>query len=306
MTTILTVSDRDGSRKHAQAVALRLVSIVLFSAMAICVRVAVAEAAISQVVFFRAAFALIPLLVYLSLQGNIGVNLRTTHLNRHLTRGLIGGVALFCAFVSYATLPLAIATALTFLTPLFTMAVAPVMLKERIRRAVYIPVLLGFGGVLTVLSSAATGEQADSISAIGVVCGLTAAFLSALSFNLIRQMTQTEPPGRIAVYFSVLLSIAVLPSALLGWPSVSLFTIATMATAGFLGGIGHIAMTEAFARAPVSKLAACDYTALLWAIAADFLIWGLMPPPIAALGSALIVGAAAVPLIAGSSTKKSS
>ena len=128
----------------------------------------------------------------------------------------------------------------------------------------------------------------------GVISGLVAATLTAVSYTMIKKLAQTESPTRIAVYFSVLLGIAVLPIALIDWHSISTPIFGFMVLSGILGGLGHIAMTEAFSRAPVTSLVACDYTTLLWTAVADFLIWGLLPTSMAVSGAALIVVAAAV------------
>jgi drug/metabolite transporter (DMT)-like permease len=62
---------------------------------------------------------------------------------------------------------------------------------------------------------------------------------------------------------------------------------------GLFGGLAHIAMTEAVARAPISTLAPFEYTAMIWAILFDLAVFALWPGLISLLGALLIVIAAA-------------
>ncbi len=59
-----------------------------------------------------------------------------------------------------------------------------------------------------------------------------------------------------------------------------------------LAPLAQISMTEALARAPVSALAAFEYTAMIWALGFDLAIFGQAPSWIKLLGAAMIVGAA--------------
>jgi drug/metabolite transporter (DMT)-like permease len=66
-----------------------------------------------------------------------------------------------------------------------------------------------------------------------------------------------------------------------------------LAASGLLGGLAHIAMTEALARAPVSTLAPFEYTALPLALVFDVMMSGVAPSGFGLTGAALIVAAAA-------------
>ena len=60
------------------------------------------------------------------------------------------------------------------------------------------------------------------------------------------------------------------------------FSTALIAS-GVFGGLAHIAMTEAVACAPVSTLAPFEYTAMIWALLFDVLIFALWPELISLL-----------------------
>jgi drug/metabolite transporter (DMT)-like permease len=271
---------------------LRLLSIVLFTMMAVCVRIAAREAAVGQIVFFRSIIALVPLTVYLALRGEITNGLRTQHLKLHFSRAIIGGVALSLSFAGYAFLPLTIAMALSFLTPILTVIFAVAIAGERLKPSTCIAVVLGLAGVGMILYPAVAESKTTEFVLAGVVCGIGAAIFAAIAFSMIRRLTALDSPATIAIYFSVFVAAFSLATSMLGWPAVSGETIVLLIFSGFLGGCGHIAMTEAFVRVQASDLSACDYTALLWTLIFDTFVIGAAPDAQTLIGAVLILLAA--------------
>jgi drug/metabolite transporter (DMT)-like permease len=99
----------------SSGIALRLLATLFFSLMSLSVRLASVEAPVGQIVFWRSAVALVPILVYLALRGQLRHGLRTERPLGHVKRSLYGCAAMFFSFLSIAHLPLALATALSFL-----------------------------------------------------------------------------------------------------------------------------------------------------------------------------------------------
>ena len=88
-----------------------------------------------------------------------------------------------------------------------------------------------------------------------------------------------------------LIGVASVP---LGWASLEGSAFALLIGAGLLGGMGHVLMTEAVARAPVSLLAGYEYTGIIWAFAFDFALLGIALDAWAISGAVVIVAAAAL------------
>jgi len=72
----------------------------LFATMGVCVKLAAADYPTGELVFFRSAFALVPLLVWLAWQGDLINAVRTDNLRGHLLRGIIGSCGMFSGFVA--------------------------------------------------------------------------------------------------------------------------------------------------------------------------------------------------------------
>jgi drug/metabolite transporter (DMT)-like permease len=275
-------------------VLLRLAATGLFAVMSLFVRLASVEAPVGQIMFHRSFWALLPILGYLLLRGQFPHALKTRRPMGHFKRSLFGGISMGFSFVSLVYLPLALATALSFFAPLLAVPIAMMALRERPGWIVTFGALSGFGGILLMLSPAFEGPSWDSGTIIGVAAGFANAATSVASKIQIKTLTATEPAATIAFYFAVICSLIGLASWPFGWSDVSGRELIWLVGSGLTGGLAHIAMTEAVARAPVSTLAPFEYTAMLWALLFDLLVFAVLPAPMSLLGSVVVVGAAAI------------
>jgi drug/metabolite transporter (DMT)-like permease len=271
---------------------LRLVATLLFTLMALSVRLASVEAPTGQIVFWRSAVALVPIVLYLAWRGQLPGGLRTNRPMGHLMRSLLGGSAMFFSFISLAHLPLVLATALGFLAPLLVVPAAIAFLKERPGPVVIAASIAGFIGVVIMLLPAMEGPSLDRSTLIGVAAGIAMAVVTAAAKVQIKALTATEAPGTIAFYFAVVCSILGLLTWPFGWTSPSGPALLALVASGLFGGLAHIAMTEALARAPASTLAPFEYTAPLWAVLFDIVIFVLLPTTLGLVGAGIIVAAA--------------
>jgi drug/metabolite transporter (DMT)-like permease len=274
-------------------IALRLLATLFFALMSLSVRIASVEAPVGQIVFWRSAVALVPILVYLAWRGQLRHGLRTERPLGHVKRSLYGCAAMFFSFLSIAHLPLALATALSFLAPLIVVPLAIATLGERPGWFVGGATCLGFLGVALMLWPAMAGPDIAVSTLIGVGAGLACAATTALAKTEIKRLTATEAPAAIAFYFAVLCAACGLVTLPFGWADVSHTAFVALIASGIFGGFAHIAMTEAVALAPVSTLAPFEYTAMIWALIFDLAIFALWPELPSLFGALLIVIAAA-------------
>lgn len=286
--TIPTIAPRPGT-----GIALRCLSVALFVSMNVCVRLAGSEAPVGQMVFFRSFLALIPLVLYLWLRGQFPQGLKTRRPGGHALRSLLGCLGMFLSFTTLQFLPLANATVLGFVSPLLTVVAAVVLLGERPGWWVFAALGAGFGGIILMVSPALQGPSWDTAMLIGTATGLSAAVTGAFAMAQLKRLTATEAPGAIALYFALVCSLAGLLTLPFGWVWPSGSGLALLVASGLLGGMAHIAMTEAYARAPASTLAPFEYTAMLWAVLLDIVLFALWPQPVMVAGALLVLGAAA-------------
>src|SRR4051795_2181263 len=164
-----------------KAVLLKLVSAFLFACMSVLVRYLGERYPVGQVVFFRSAFAILPVVVIYAWRGELEAAIRTGRPFAHVGRGMTAVGAMFCNFSSLARLPVVDATAISFVSPLMTVALSAIILKERVRIYRWSAVIAGFSGVLVMLAPELDIDRAAANTAgtVGALLGLTGAFFSA-------------------------------------------------------------------------------------------------------------------------------
>src|SRR5271169_1187755 len=114
---------------------------------------------IGEVVFFRSAFAIIPVVIVDAWRGELAATVRTERPFGQVSRGALSIVGMFCNFGALARLPLIEANAISFTSPLISVALASLILKERVRIYRWSAVIVGFLGVLVVLAPHLSGDE---------------------------------------------------------------------------------------------------------------------------------------------------
>jgi drug/metabolite transporter (DMT)-like permease len=219
--------------------------------------------------------------------------IRTGRPFAHLGRGATAVGAMFCNFSALARLPVVDATAISFVSPLITVAMSALFLRERVRIYRWSAVIVGFVGVLVMLAPHLdVGHSAASAAgAVGALLGLLGAFFSAGSTVQTRSLTKSETTSSIVLYFSLFCAFAGLCTAPFGWVSPSWPELAALITIGLFGGLAHLFLTESYRHAPASLVAPFDYTSMLWALLLGFLVFGEVPSALVFVGAAIITAA---------------
>jgi drug/metabolite transporter (DMT)-like permease len=276
-----------------KGVLLKVASALVFAVMSALVRWVSETVPVGQVVFYRSAFAILPVVAIYAWRGQLTSAVRTTRPFGHVTRGVIGVAGIFLSFAALARLPLAEVTVIGFAAPLFTVALAALILHERVRIYRWSAVLIGFAGVLVMLSPRLQpGTLLDAAApgaALGAMFALAAAVTSAASTIQTRRLTDSETNSAIVFYFSIISSIGGLATRPFGWASPDVPVLAGLIAIGLLGGIAHLLMTESFRLAPASLLAPFDYTSILWAFILGFILFNEVPTPIVFAGAGVVI-----------------
>jgi drug/metabolite transporter (DMT)-like permease len=222
--------------------------------------------------------------------------LRTNRVFGQLGRGALSVGGMFGNFGALARLPLADATAINFASPLITVALAALILKERVRLFRWSAVAVGFVGVIVMLIPNLSlehyaGASAASVAMIGSLLAIFSAFCNAGTVIQTRRLTQSETTSSIVFYFSLMTAIAGAVTLPFAWHSPSNDELAALIMTGVLGGIAHIFLTESYRHAAASVIAPFDYSAMLWALLLGYWVFGELPGVLVYVGAAIIAGA---------------
>jgi drug/metabolite transporter (DMT)-like permease len=202
----------------------------------------------------------------------------------HLFRGALG-VAMLAAFAwSLRALPLATAYTLFFVAPLIIALLSAPLLGERIGAGRWVAIAGGFLGVLVALRPGFEG--ALSWAGLAVVL---AAFGYAVSAVTVRILARTDSTASMVFWLLTAIALGAGALAAPGWVPVQPREWLLVAGVGVVGAAGQFAITEAFARGEASVVAPFEYTALLWGVAFDALVWRALPGAPTWAGATVIV-----------------
>ena len=216
-------------------------------------------------------------------------------------RGLIGTLALMCVFYAVTTLPLAEATLLQYLHPVFTSVLAFVFIKETIQRSTVVCIVLSLTGLLIMVQPAllfgALPTPTAPLPLMGVGAALLGALGSGAAYVLIRRLSSTEDPSVIIFYFPfIALPVAcvllgdgfVMPT---GWAWILLLLV------GIFTQVAQYGLTRAMQTEDASKATAYSYVQVIFAAFLGWLLFDEIPTAQTLLGALFIIGGALVNVI---------
>ena len=276
-------------------IALKIASALAFTLMSAGVKLVAERYPIGEVVFFRSAFALVPLLAWLSWRGDLINAVRTDDLKGHLLRGIISTSGMFAGFIALSYLPLSDAVAIGYASPLITVVLAALILKETVRAYRWSAVVVGVVGVIIMLlphlNGSIVAQGLAGGAGVGALFALFAACCSAGATIQIRRLMVRERTGAIVFYFSLLTTFMGLMTIVLGWRMPDLADAVLLVVIGILGGIGQILLTLSYRHADTSVIAPFEYTTMLWAVLIGWFAFSQLPQATVVAGG-LIVAAA--------------
>ena len=238
---------------------------------------------VGQVIGLRQAATLLVLIPYVMFFSRWSA-LRVVNWNGQIVRGVLFLIGSVFIVWSLGELPLATAITMLFASPIFMVVLSAPLLGERIGRHRWVAVLGGFAGVLIIMRP---GGEAFQWALLLPVLG---ALVNALRDVLTRRLSRTETSIAILFWSNIILMAGGLATAPFGWAPVSASAALWFLAAGIFNGTAHFCIIEALRTGEASVVAPIRYTALLWAAAIGFFVWGEIPDFWLWTGAAVIVG----------------
>ena len=235
-----------------------------------------------QLMFFRGAFALVPLIPFFWREGTDVLKTRRPGL--HAIRCMAGISSMLAFFYALTVLPLADVTAINFTMPLFVTALSVPLLRERVGWRRWTAVLVGFSGILLMVRPGA------SVLDTAILLALASAVGYAIAVICMRQLGATDSSATTTFYFTI--SSAVAGAVLLPfwWVDPTPTGWLVLILVGLIGGTAQLLMTTGYRLAPAGVAAPFDYVSMIWATLLGFLLWNDIPTVGVLVGAALVIG----------------
>ncbi|MGY2979697.1 DMT family transporter [Thermostichus sp. OS-CIW-31] len=264
-----------------QGVALKLLATACFACLGAIIRLNTPALHPFQIVFLRNLFGFLtlsPLVLRAGIQS-----LHTAKMEFYLLRSAISTVGMLLSFWAASLLPLAEATALSFVQLLFAGTMAVWVLGEQMRSSRWLGLGLGFAGALVMLRP---GFREFSL---GTGLALGAAALFAWVTIVLKILSRTESSLTITAYMGLLQTPLSFLAAVWVWTWPSPEQWLWMVAMGLLGSIGQVALAQAYKLAEVTMLLPLDFSRLLWASLIGFWVFAEIPDGWTWMGGALIL-----------------
>ncbi len=266
-------------------VALQLAALATFVVMDTLIKLLAAGYPVTQVMWARFLFGFITVAIALRLTAG-HVPWRSRAPGWQTLRSLTLAACNFLFTTALVHIPLADATAVGFASPLFTITLAAIVLKESVGWRRWVGVAIGLLGVVVLLRPPFIFAAEPVHWAMLLPLGTAALF--AVYQILTRRLAGLDDPRTTIFHTSLAAAVVMSATMPLAWTWPTAGGWAALVLLGILGGAGHGLLVLAFARAPASLLAPMSYTQIIWAVLAGALVFGDIPDVLTVVGMAIV------------------
>lgn len=254
--------------------------------MTAAVRLLTPDLHTAMLAFLRSLFATVLILPFLWRPERRAATLRFSRWKLHLLRGLLIGVALNTGFYAIWQLPLATATILFFMAPVFATAFAMLFLDEAVGIRRWSAIAAGFLGAMVILRPGIA--ETDPAMVVALISSL--AFAASLIIG--RRISESDGTDAVFVSSSLLAVVMTLPPALFFWELPG--SVLAWALVGVLvlsSGLRTYADIRAYAIGDAGFIAPFSYLRLLTIGVMGYVAFGERVDGWTLAGGAIIVGA---------------
>jgi drug/metabolite transporter (DMT)-like permease len=266
-----------------KAIACMLTAVAAFSGMDTLLKLLSEHYPPMQVVALRGVAAVPFMVLPLLAMGRLKA-LKPVRLGMHLVRALLQLFVLVSFVYAVRALSLADAYSIFLSAPLIVTALSVPFLGEHVGWRRWVAISVGLVGVLTMLK-----PSASSLVSLGAVAALLSAAGYAFNSIALRIITRTDSTVSVTFWMISLMSIMALCLCAPQWTPIRGEDWLLLAVIGFFSSIAQHLLTEAFRNAAPSVVAPFEYTALLWGIGIDRVVWDVLPTSRVYIGGGIVI-----------------
>lgn len=265
--------------KLSQGVKFMLLASFTFTLMKVCVKLIPHIPAI-EIILFRSVISMAISLYFLKRQK---VNIWGNNKPVLIGRGVAGAIALIIYFSLLQQIPLATASTLQYLAPIFTAVLGIFIVGEKVKPLQWLFFAVSFAGILVI-------QGFDPrISLVHLAMGVSASLFMGLAYNFIRKLKTDEHPLVIIFYFPlIVLPVSGVWSAFV-WVQPIGYDWLVLIAVGLFTQIAQFLMTKAYQKEELNKISILTYIGIIYSIAFGFFIFDETYNLVTYLGMALVL-----------------
>ena len=222
-----------------------------------------------ELTFIRSVIAVLMLAPMLLRAGRI--SLRPERPVAHFMTGVFSYLGILFWFLAASEMPVGDFFALQFITPLITIAMAILFLRERADAASWAATLLGLAGVLIVLRP----------GLIAVGAGALAALASSLAYasvnTMVKSLSRSVSATAIVFYANLWLVPISLPMGIIEWRTPLIADLPAIVGVAVLSTLGYTTVTKAISLAPARVVQPVNFMRMPIAAGFGLMFFGEFP-----------------------------
>ncbi|KGJ95485.1 protein of unknown function DUF6 transmembrane [Colwellia psychrerythraea] len=206
-----------------------------------------------------------------------------------IARGTVGSFALMFVYYAVTTLPLAEATVLQYLHPVFTAVLAVFFLKETIQRSTIACIVVSLLGLFVIIQPNLQLDTGVHYPWVSITSGILGALGSAVAYVIIKKLTKTDDSSVIIFYFPLVafpVSMIMLGS---DFVVPSLAATGLLILVGIFTQVGQVGLTKALNSADANKATAYAYVQVLFSVFIGWVYFSEVPMTTTIIGGGLIM-----------------
>lgn len=248
-----------------------LLSVVLFTTANALVK-SIGYLPTTQIVFMRSLISLLMCAAYVKYRRFpfFGVNRKWL-----VIRGAFGVIGLTLFFFTIQNIPLATATVIQYLSPIFTVILAMLYLDQRVRPIQWVFMLVALTGVIIL------NGLDPNVRLSYVLIGIASAFFASVAYMATVKCSATDHPVLIVMYFHLLATPIMGSYSFFHWVALSSHEWLVGLTVGVISVFAQIAMAFAITKEDASVVTPFKYVGavLAWLVGIYFFeeqigVWG--------------------------------
>ena len=251
------------------AVIIAVLSMFLFSLTHSSVRLLSDTMSAFEIVFWRMFISLGIITPWYAWKGLH--YLKTKSLVMHSLRSIVNFGGMILWFDAIAVVPLGKAVAIHFVLPIFVLALAALILREKVGVRRISAAIIGFGGMLVVLRP---GQIAISWPEVMI---LGSALCYAATVIFLKYMVKTETPLALTFYTNLFILVFTIPFTIYLWVPPTVEDIVPILIVGLTGTFAPFMYTSALRMADASIIAPTDFLRLPITAGLGFALFGEVP-----------------------------
>lgn len=254
-----------------------------------------------EIMFIRGLVAIVPIFLFVMFSGGLQT-LKVQHPFLNILRGILALVSYTCYYMALQALPLAVSTAIFFVSPLIVTLLSVIFLRERVGIRRLVAVLAGFAGVMMIVRP--TGGDFSAAMILPILAAVT----YSISIIITRHIGKAQTGSSLAFYaMSTFIVASGLAGLFLGaevdatslHPSIAFLVrdwvmptpqdAVLIALCGVIAAFGFYCLAQGYRVAPVSVVAPFEFVAMPLAVFWGFLFWAEVPSVLTLSGILVII-----------------